>query len=220
MTLKKNDKQPPNDQKNNGIIKYIPKNTIWYLIIISLCISPIANLWFYKDNIEYHKLSIHIETSKLIELTDCKKARNIQQCIAHAQELIKVKDEIKSIEDRLNQNISSVLNNYDKNIDILTFSLTFYAILITIISIFFSIRESSRIDEKLASLENLKTNLEQLEQKTEGLTDTINQIQTKTESTEEIKIDDSPASPKENKKNKKNKNDINTKDDDGNRNDF
>lgn len=212
MTSNKGNKK----QTIKKLIKYIPKNIIWYLIIILLCISPILNLWFYKDTIEYHKLSIHIETSKLVELTDCKRAKDIQKCIAHAQELIKVKDEIKSIENNLNQNISSVLNNYDKNIDILTFSLTFYAILITIISIFFSIRESSRIDEKLASLRSLEQKLRRLEKETKGLASTVNKMQTQSESQERIGLDELPTNSNEHNTSE---NSINTKDNYGNKND-
>lgn len=135
----------------------------WYVLFFVLAVPPsVSSIYgIFKDK-SVESISINITIPESFSFDSCLNKRNNTKCLEMIKSIENVKNEIKRVQSELENNISSSLRAYDKNIDILSFSLSLYAILITVVSLFFSFRESQRVDEGLNKMEDSlsKTTLE------------------------------------------------------------
>lgn len=143
-----------NDNKTTPILKdnkswNMGWNIFWMVTIFLLCLSPI--FFIYSNNAQRNKNYIEENLSKN-RIYIC---RNKTECQVILQKTQQIQDKIyKNIE-----NTQIQIDNQDKIINSLTFSVSLYAVLITVISIFFSLRESQRIDKALDEINEFKENL-------------------------------------------------------------
>lgn len=130
---------------------------VWLLMIGLLCYSPLYFIKydFQNQNVptsEYNKIEIKLPTNPKKAL-NCKEQADKLNCVAWNKILQDIKIELDEYH-KNNVEIQNIrLDNHDKNLDILTFVISLYAILITVISIFFSLKESQRIDSGLQDIE-------------------------------------------------------------------
>ena len=135
--------------KNNKIWNVV-WNISWMTIIFLLCISPI--IFIYFNNTQSNKNYLEEISSKNMIYT-CKSK---SECQVIQQKIQQIRYEIQK---EYIENIQIKIDNQDKIINSLTFSVSLYAVLITVISIFFSLRESQRIDKALDEIDELKEKL-------------------------------------------------------------
>ena len=135
--------------KNNKIWNAV-WNISWVAIIFLLCISPI--IFIYFNNTQSKKNYLEEISSKNMIYT-CKSK---SECQVIQQKIQQIKYEIQK---EYIENIQIKIDNQDKIINSLTFSVSLYAVLITVISIFFSLRESQRIDKALDEIDEFKEEL-------------------------------------------------------------
>ncbi|WP_325321073.1 hypothetical protein [Kingella oralis] len=134
-------------------------NSFWLLIIFGLFVTiSITMLIIYTSD-----QSSNIQSSsknyldkKFPENTTIS-CKGRKECQAIERKFQQIKDDIYrgDIEE-----IQLKIDNQDKIINSLTFSVSLYAVLITVISIFFSLRESQRIDKALDDINNFKEKLD------------------------------------------------------------
>ncbi|HFC8542236.1 TPA: hypothetical protein ACFP4Q_000339 [Neisseria weaveri] len=120
---------------------------IWLFIIIILCVSPLLFFFFVlKDKQNY---SIDYSNSDVFSKSYYFYCKEDKECQIIQRQ---IKDSVEEINKKVNINIEQIqlrIDNQERIINTLTFSVSMYAILITVISIFFSLRESQRIDKGL-----------------------------------------------------------------------
>ena len=138
-------------------------NAFWLVIIFLLCISPI--IFIYFNNTQSNKNYLEEISSKNM-IYSCKSKT---ECQGIQRKIQQIKYEIHK---EYIENIQIKIDNQDKIINSLTFSVSLYAVLITVISIFFSLRESQRIDKALDDINNFKEKLDNTLNQLDG---TINQ---------------------------------------------
>ncbi|MCL9763214.1 hypothetical protein [Neisseria subflava] len=144
------------DLNLKSIVKFF-WHFVWLLIIGLLCYSPLYFIKydFQNQNLptsEYNKIEIKLPTNPKKSL-NCKEEADKLNCVAWNKILQDIKIELDEYH-KNNVEIQNIrLDNHDKNLDILTFVISLYAILITVISIFFSLKESQRIDSGLQDIE-------------------------------------------------------------------
>ncbi|STO54231.1 Uncharacterised protein [Canicola haemoglobinophilus] len=133
----------------------------WYFLIFSLSLPPLISTIYgiFKEENINSGISISIAIPEGFTIESCTKKKNQQACLEVSKSIEHTKNEIRRIQTELENNISASLRAYDKNMDILSFSLSLYAILITVIALFFSFRESQRIDEGLKKMEDSLSNV-------------------------------------------------------------
>jgi len=127
----------------------------WYCLIILLSLPPLISTGYgiFKDK-NLNSISINISIPESFNVESCLNKKDKKTCLEISKSIEHTKDEMKRMQNELENNISNSLRAYDKNIDVLSFSLSLYAILITVISLFFSFRESQRIDEGLKKMDD------------------------------------------------------------------
>lgn len=127
----------------------------WYCLIICLSLPPLISTIYgiFKDE-NINSISINISIPESFNVESCLNQKNKKTCLEISKAIEHTKNEMKRMQNELENNISNSLRAYDKNIDVLSFSLSLYAILITVISLFFSFRESQRIDEGLKKMDD------------------------------------------------------------------
>ncbi|HFC8486270.1 hypothetical protein HMPREF2952_10425 [Neisseria sp. HMSC068C12] len=146
--------------KNNKIWNVV-WNISWMTIIFLLCISPI--IFIYFNNTQSNKNYLEEISSKNMIYT-CKSK---SECQVIQQKIQQIRYEIQK---EYIENIQIKIDNQDKIINSLTFSVSLYAVLITVISIFFSLRESQRIDKALDEIDEFK------EKSTEIINEALDEI--------------------------------------------
>ena len=156
--------------KNNKIWNVV-WNISWMTIIFLLCISPI--IFIYFNNTQSNKNYLEEISSKNMIYT-CKSK---SECQVIQQKIQQIRYEIQK---EYIENIQIKIDNQDKIINSLTFSVSLYAVLITVISIFFSLRESQRIDKALDDINNFKEKLDDtLNQKYNDIDEKLSEIDEK-----------------------------------------
>lgn len=150
----------------------------WYCLIILLSLPPLISTVYgiFKDE-NLNSISINISIPESFNVESCLNKKDKKTCLEISKSIEHTKDEMKRIQNELENNISNSLRAYDKNIDVLSFSLSLYAILITVISLFFSFRESQRIDEGLKKMDDSLVDItSKLENKLNEANDRISQL--------------------------------------------
>ena len=149
----------------------------WFVLICILSLPPLISIGYriHKDSGEQKVMSITLMVPESFTIDSCLTKKN-SNCLSISRSIEHTKDELKKIKNELENNVSNSLRAYDKNIDILTFSLSLYAVLITVISLFFSFRESQRIDK---GLEDMDIALSKVNSKLENIEETNNQLNNK-----------------------------------------
>ena len=146
-------------------------NAFWLGIIFLLCISPI--IFIYFNNTQSNKNYLEEISSKNM-IYSCKSKT---ECQGVQRKIQQIKYEIHK---EYIENIQIKIDNQDKIINSLTFSVSLYAVLITVISIFFSLRESQRIDKALDDINNFKEKLDDtLNQKYNDIDEKLSEIDEK-----------------------------------------
>ena len=155
--MSKNTNTVSQDDKKTGKNTWnIIWNVFWLLIIFGLFIiifriSPSNQ----SSNIQSSSKS-YLDKSLLENTTiSC---TNRKECQAIKRDFQQIKDDIYRVEIDI-EKIQLKIDNQDRIINSLTFSVYLYAILITVISIFFSLRESQRIDKALDEVNEFKEKL-------------------------------------------------------------
>lgn len=150
----------------------------WYCLIILLSLPPLISTGYgiFKDK-NLNSISINISIPESFNVESCLNKKDKKTCLEISKSIEHTKDEMKRMQNELENNISNSLRAYDKNIDVLSFSLSLYAILITVISLFFSFRESQRIDEGLKKMDDSLVDItSKLENKLNEANDRISQL--------------------------------------------
>ena len=149
----------------------------WFILICILSLPPLISIGYriHKDSGDQKVMSITLMVPESFTIDSCLTKKN-SNCLSISRSIEHTKDELKKIKNELENNVSNSLRAYDKNIDILTFSLSLYAVLITVISLFFSFRESQRIDK---GLEDMDIALSKVNSKLENIEETNNQLNNK-----------------------------------------
>lgn len=150
----------------------------WYCLIILLSLPPLISTIYgiFKDE-NLNSISINISIPESFNIESCLNKKDKKTCLEISKSIEHTKDEMKRMQNELENNISNSLRAYDKNIDVLSFSLSLYAILITVISLFFSFRESQRIDEGLKKMDDSLVDItSKLENKLNEANDRISQL--------------------------------------------
>lgn len=149
----------------------------WFILICILSLPPLISIGYriHKDSGDQKVMSITLMVPESFTIDSCLTKKN-SNCLSISRSIEHTKDELKKIKNELENNVSNSLRAYDKNIDILTFSLSLYAVLITVISLFFSFRESQRIDK---GLEDIDIALSKVNSKLENIEETNNQLNNK-----------------------------------------
>lgn len=150
----------------------------WYCLIILLSLPPLISTVYgiFKDE-NLNSISINISIPESFNVESCLNKKDKKACLEISKSIEHTKDEMKRMQNELENNISNSLRAYDKNIDVLSFSLSLYAILITVISLFFSFRESQRIDEGLKKMDDSLVDItSKLENKLNEANDRISQL--------------------------------------------
>lgn len=129
----------------------------WLVIILILCCTPIyfINYDFYNQNlhkVEYNEVEIKLPANPKKAL-NCKEEADKLNCVAWNKILQDIKIELDEYHKNNVEKQNIRLDNHDKNLDILAFVISLYAVLITVVSIFFSLKESQRIDSGLQDIE-------------------------------------------------------------------
>lgn len=146
-------------------------NAFWLGTIFLLCISPI--IFIYFNNTQSNKNYLEEISSKNM-IYSCKSKT---ECQGIQRKIQQIKYEIHK---EYIENIQIKIDNQDKIINSLTFSVSLYAVLITVISIFFSLRESQRIDKALDDINNFKEKLDStINQKYNTLDERLEEIDNK-----------------------------------------
>lgn len=155
--MSKNTNTVSQDDKKTGKNTWnIIWNVFWLLIIFGLFIiifriSPSNQ----SSNIQSSSKS-YLDKSLLENTTiSC---TNRKECQAIKRDFQQIKDDIYRVGIDI-EKIQLKIDNQDRIINSLTFSVYLYAILITVISIFFSLRESQRIDKALDEVNEFKEKL-------------------------------------------------------------
>ena len=138
----------------------ITNHWFWFILIIVLALPPLISSinTIFKNIDNKETISITLMVPESFTVDSCLNKKN-SSCLGISKSIEHIKDELKKIKNELENNISNSLRVYDKNIDVLTFSLSLYAILITVISLFFSFRESQRIDKGLEKMDGALSNI-------------------------------------------------------------
>lgn len=150
----------------------------WYCLIILLSLPPLISTvhGIFKGG-NLNSISINISIPESFNVESCLNKKDKKTCLEISKSIEHTKDEMKRMQNELENNISNSLRAYDKNIDVLSFSLSLYAILITVISLFFSFRESQRIDEGLKKMDDSLDDItSKLENKLNEANDRISQL--------------------------------------------
>lgn len=159
--MSKNTNTASQDDKKTGKNNWnIIWNGFWLLIIfglfvtISITMFIIPKLSDQSSNIQ--SSSKNYLDKNLLENTTIS-CKNRKECGAIERKFQQIKDDIYRGDI---EKIQLKIDNQDKIINSLTFSVSLYAVLITVISIFFSLRESQRIDKALDDINNFKEKLD------------------------------------------------------------
>ncbi len=129
----------------------------WLVIILILCCTPIyfINYDFHNQNlpkVEYNEVEIKLPANPKKAL-NCKEEDDKLNCVAWNKILQDIKIELDEYHKNNVEKQNIRLDNHDKHLDILAFVISLYAVLITVVSIFFSLKESQRIDSGLGDIE-------------------------------------------------------------------
>lgn len=158
--MSKNTDTASQDNKKTGKNNWnIVWNSFWLLIIFGLFVTISINMFIIPKSSDQ---SSNIKSSSknyldknLLENTTIS-CKNRKECQAIERKFQQIKDDIYRGDI---EKIQLKIDNQDKIINSLTFSVSLYAVLITVISIFFSLRESQRIDKALDEVNELKEKL-------------------------------------------------------------
>lgn len=158
--MSKNTDTASQDDKKTGKNNWnIIWNSFWLIIIFGLFVTiyitmfTIPKLSDQSSNIQ--SSSKNYLDKNLLENTTIS-CKNRKECRAIERKFQQIKDDIYRGDI---EKIQLKIDNQDKIINSLTFSVSLYAVLITVISIFFSLRESQRIDKALDEVNELKEKL-------------------------------------------------------------
>jgi hypothetical protein len=156
---KNTDTASQNDKKTGKNNWNIIWNSFWLLIIFGLFVIISITMFIIPRSSDQ---SSNIQNSSknyldknLLENTTIS-CKNRKECQAIERKFQQIKDDIYRGDI---EKIQLKIDNQDKIINSLTFSVSLYAVLITVISIFFSLRESQRIDKALDEVNELKEKL-------------------------------------------------------------
>lgn len=148
---KNTDTVSQDDKKTRKNTWNIIWNVFWLLIIFGLFIIIFRISPFNQSSNIQSSSKSYLDKSLLENTTiSC---TNRKECQAIKREFQQIKDDIYRVDI---EKIQLKIDNQDKIINSLTFSVSLYAVLITVISIFFSLRESQRIDKALDDINNFK----------------------------------------------------------------
>lgn len=158
--MSKNTDTASQDNKKTGKNNWnIVWNSFWLLIIFGLFVTISITMFIIPKSSDQ---SSNIKSSSknyldknLLENTTIS-CKNRKECQAIERKFQQIKDDIYRGDI---EKIQLKIDNQDKIINSLTFSVSLYAVLITVISIFFSLRESQRIDKALDEVNELKEKL-------------------------------------------------------------
>lgn len=158
--MSKNTNTASQDDKKTGKNNWnIIWNSFWLLIIFGLFVTISITMFIIPKSSDQ---SSNIQSSSknyldknLLENTTIS-CKNRKECQAIERKFQQIKDDIYRGDI---EKIQLKIDNQDKIINSLTFSVSLYAVLITVISIFFSLRESQRIDKALNEVNELKEKL-------------------------------------------------------------
>lgn len=158
--MSKNTDTASQDNKKTGKNNWnIVWNSFWLLIIFGLFVTISITMFIIPKSSDQ---SSNIKNSSknyldknLLENTTIS-CKNRKECQAIERKFQQIKDDIYRGDI---EKIQLKIDNQDKIINSLTFSVSLYAVLITVISIFFSLRESQRIDKALDEVNELKEKL-------------------------------------------------------------
>ncbi|MDO4227690.1 hypothetical protein, partial [Neisseria sp.] len=127
-------------------------NVAWLLFIFILCITPGLVSFFFRNQqpSKEAEVGITIYASYPSEL-NCEEKVDDLKCIMWRKGLQEIKSQLEDYHKNNFKQQDIRLDNYEKNLNVITLVISLYAVLITVISIFFSLRESYRIDKGLES---------------------------------------------------------------------
>ena len=166
----------------------------WGVIIFILSATPsllfIVPLFFADKS----DITISIVVPTDFDLNECSKTRGFDSCLAFHTSLLEIKKELNNFSSDMSNQIEKRLEDQDRISGSLTLLISLYAILITVIAIFFSLRESSRIDDGLEAFtkEKIKIDkeLNELKKNNDQAVQLIERLKEKVEE-HEVKLQDS-----------------------------